>query len=106
MESSEEVVVDTVEMIEEKVAEVAEAAEEFVEEMTGIVESADKSGDAIPTENTAEPAPRMTMEERKAKLAELRKKMVRLYKANGFKSCVDSEYIGRIFKSEQSISCG
>jgi pre-mRNA-splicing factor SYF2 len=89
MESAEKVVVDTVELVQEKVAEVVEAAEEFVQEMTGIEESSGKSGDATPADSTAEPTQRMTMEERKAKLAELRKKMVCFNTTSGFKFCVD-----------------
>ena len=84
IENLEEVVVDTVEVVKEKVAEVAEAAEEFVEEMDGVEEGASKSGDVASAESATEPIRKMTMDERKAKLAELRKKMVRLGAASPF----------------------
>jgi len=82
LENSEKAVSGTVEVEQVKVVEVTEAVEEFVEEMTGIVESSGKSGDATPSESAAEPTQRMTMEERKAKLAEIRKKMAASSKAN------------------------
>ncbi|KIM41522.1 hypothetical protein M413DRAFT_445506 [Hebeloma cylindrosporum] len=82
IENVEEAIVDTVEAVKEEVVEVAEAAEEFVEEMDGIEESSGKSGNVTSAESATEPIPKMTMEERKAKLAELRKKMAASSKAN------------------------
>jgi hypothetical protein len=69
-----------------KVAEVAEAAEEFVDKMMGIEENPRPEETSV-TENDGQEgsdgttangsdAPRLTMEERKTKLIQLRKKIV------------------------------
>ena len=78
VENVDEAIADTVEVVTEKVAEVAKAAGEFIEEMNGIEEDSRKSGDITSAESATEPTQKITLEERKAKLAELRKKMVRL----------------------------
>ena len=107
IENVEEGIVDTVEVVKEKVAEVAEAAEEFVEEMNGIEEGSGKSGDVTSAESATEPIQKMTMEERKAKLAELRKKMVCLNAASGFSTRSDgTKCIGGVFESKPGLSCG
>jgi len=87
VQSTETLVVNVVEVAKEKVEDVAKAAGEFVEEMTmtGIEESgrsSSKSGDATPAEQSDSVETKMTMEERKAKFNELRKKMVRSWRLN------------------------
>jgi len=108
VENLEEVIVDKLEVVKEKVVEVAEAAEEFVGEMDGIEEGAGKSGDVVTSaESTAEPIRKMTMDERKAKLAELRKKMVRLSATSPFSTYSDEiKCIGSVFESKPGISRG
>ena len=87
VQSTETLVANVVEVAKEKVEDVARAAGEFVEEMTmtGIEESgrsSSKSGDATPAEQSDSVETKMTMEERKAKFNELRKKMVRSWRLN------------------------
>ncbi|KAJ3509608.1 hypothetical protein NLJ89_g5132 [Agrocybe chaxingu] len=88
VEAAEHAVASAVEAVKDKVEDVVEAAEEFVEQMTGMEDtsrSASKSGEEIPAEpmeEDKEEPRKMTMEERKAKLAELRKKMAASSKAN------------------------
>lgn len=86
VKSTEQAVEHAVEVAVEKVADVMEAAGEFVEDMTmkGVEDSgpsrSNSSDDTTPSESKegSEGATKMTLEERKAKLNELRKKMVRL----------------------------
>jgi hypothetical protein len=72
------------------VAEVAEAAEEFVDQMTGVEEGSNPEENGNGNGNDGQErsegattngsdAPKLTMEERKAKLTQLRKKIVRLF---------------------------
>ncbi|CAA7266189.1 unnamed protein product [Cyclocybe aegerita] len=88
VEAVEHAVASAVEVVKDKVEEVVEAAEEFVEKMTGLEEtsrSASKSGEetpAEPMEEDKEEPRKVSMEERKVKLAELRKKMAASSKAN------------------------
>ncbi|KAF8964759.1 SYF2 splicing factor-domain-containing protein [Flammula alnicola] len=87
VENAEKTVKHAAEVVREKLADVVEAAEEFVEEMTGIEESSGNSGDATPADNEVqaeekEEIKKMTMEERKAKLEQLRKKMSASSRAN------------------------
>ncbi|KJA25271.1 hypothetical protein HYPSUDRAFT_135126 [Hypholoma sublateritium FD-334 SS-4] len=85
----EHVVEPVVEAVEEKIADVAEAAEQFVDEMAGIEETHTVSDAATPSDGKDEalseakevPA-KLTMEERKAKLDQLRKKMAASSRAN------------------------
>ena len=79
--SAEATVVNSPEAVVETVEDVVAAASKFVEEMTmeGIEEnsrSTSESGNA-PVDSEKEAASKLTMEERKAKIDELRKKMVR-----------------------------
>ena len=79
--SAEATVVNSAEAVVETVEDVVAAASKFVEEMTmeGIEEnsrSTSESGNA-PVDSEKEAASKLTMEERKAKIDELRKKMVR-----------------------------
>ena len=79
VESAEATVVNAAQVAVETVEDVVEAASEFVEEMTigGIEEnnqSASQSGNDTPEKETVS---KLTLEERKAKLDELRRKMVR-----------------------------
>ena len=55
-------------------SEVAEAAQEFVEKMTDIQEDRESSGSP---ETESGSSQKLTMEERKAKMEQLRRKMVR-----------------------------
>ena len=107
IENTEEVIVDTVEVVKENATEVAETPEEFVEAMDGIEEGAGKSGDVTSAESATEPIRKMTMDERKAKLAELRKKMVSLSAASRSSTRPDEiECIGSVFESKPGITCG
>lgn len=79
VEKAENIVEHVVEAVEEKIADVAEAAEQFVDEMAGIEQTFAVSDATTPAEATDEvlsEAKKLTMEERKAKLDQLRKKMV------------------------------
>ena len=80
--SAEATVVNGAEVVVEMVEDVVKAASEFVEETTmgGIEEnsrSTSGSGNA-PVDSEKEAVSKLTLEERKAKLDELRRKMVRL----------------------------
>lgn len=79
--TAEAVVVNVAEGAVETVENVVEAASEFIEEMTmeEKSQSTSRSGNATPGDSEKEEANKMTTEERKAKLDELRKKMVRLF---------------------------
>ncbi|KAF8186366.1 pre-mRNA-splicing factor SYF2 [Pholiota molesta] len=80
VEKAEEAVTHAAEVVTEKVADVANAAEQFVDEMTGIKEGNGGSVEATP--EPKEEAKRMTMEERKAKMEQLKKKMAASSRAN------------------------
>ncbi|RDB17121.1 Pre-mRNA-splicing factor syf2 [Hypsizygus marmoreus] len=83
-----------IDVVKDVVKDVVEAAEEFVEEMDGIEEngnggasqSRSGSGESTPGGRTGDSnetgAPRLTMEERKAKMEQLRKKIAASSKAN------------------------
>ena len=78
--SAEATVVNSAEVVVEMVEDVVGAASEFVEEMTmgGIEENSGRTNESgsTPVESEKEAASKLTLEERKAKLDELRKKMV------------------------------
>ena len=82
--SAEATVVNGAEVVVEMVEDVVKAASEFVEETTmgGIEEnsrSTSGSGNDAPVDSEKEAVSKLTLEERKAKLDELRRKMVRLF---------------------------
>lgn len=120
VETSENAVAHAVDAIKEKVADVAEAAEEFVEDMTmAVVEEnapgSSKSGDVTPAEpetEEKEETKKMTLEERKAKLDQLRKKMVRLVSSPlfSFSSCdkmliMTHSIVGCFNESQSCCTC-
>lgn len=80
-----EVVAEVATNVAEVAANVTEAAEEFVDKMTGIEENGkaategeeEETGDAKMTNGSE--APKVTMEERKARMEQLRKKIVGLF---------------------------
>ena len=75
--SAEATVVNSAEVVVEMVEDVVKAASEFVEETTmeGVEENSQSISD-VPVDSEKEAASKLTLEERKAKLDELRKKMV------------------------------
>ncbi|KAF9045565.1 SYF2 splicing factor-domain-containing protein [Panaeolus papilionaceus] len=90
VKSAEQAVEHAIEAAVEKAADVMEAAGEFVEDMTmkGVEDSgpsgSNSGDDTTPSESKegSEGATKMTLEERKAKLNELRKKMAASSRAN------------------------
>ncbi|KAF9485644.1 SYF2-domain-containing protein [Pholiota conissans] len=87
IEKAEEVVEHAAEAVAETVTDVAHAAEQFVDKMTGIEEGSSSSGNATPGDIETQPeqkeeTQKMTLEERKAKLDQLRKKMAASSRAN------------------------
>jgi len=73
---AEAVLQSTVSTVEETVSQVAHAAEEFVEEMTGVQESRSTSGTSEEEEGGKGEGSSLTLDARRAKLEQLRKRMV------------------------------
>ncbi|KAF4613222.1 hypothetical protein D9613_011098 [Agrocybe pediades] len=93
VQSSEKAVHDAMETVKDAVENVVEAAEEFVEEMTMTGAESNNSNSGPDTSENVTPAaegeeekdaskPKLTLEERKAKLAELRKRIAASSRAN------------------------
>ena len=106
--SAEATVVNSAEVVVEMVEDVVRAASEFVEETTmeGIEENSRSTSGSIdtPADSEKEAASKLTLEERKAKLDELRRKMVCLLLLPNLRKQVKFRVTGGIFKSKSFVS--
>jgi len=110
VESSEKVVSNAVEVVKDAVENVVEAAEEFVEDMTmtgvesntgpSASENATPAPESEADNDSSKPKP--TLEERKAKLDQLRKKIV---SNSCFSLLLALTTVSRLLRHEQIVRC-